>query len=127
VPFILVNSRNTADSRWGCPGRPFLSLCKLEYSRARIEIYVRVSIKQGAGVHVVGVATMLRTARCGVRTPVGFNFSETSRPAMGPIHPPTKWVRGSFQEIKRPGPEDITHFNLVSKLRMSGLIPMLFL
>jgi hypothetical protein len=49
---------------------------------------------------------MLRTARCGVRAPVGFLFSETSRPATGPIQPPTKWVWVSFQEIKRPGPED---------------------
>jgi hypothetical protein len=32
-------------------------------------------------------------------------YSKTSRPALGPNHPPVQWVTRTFPEINRAGPE----------------------
>jgi hypothetical protein len=58
---------------------------------------------------VVGIATGygLDDQGVGVRVPVGSRiFSTSSRPALGPSHPPVQWVRGALSPVvKQPGRE----------------------
>jgi hypothetical protein len=60
----------------------------------------------------VGIVTRIRDGRSGFRILAMakyFFLSKTSRPAVGPTQPPTKWVPGIFPGVKRLGREiDIT-------------------
>jgi len=52
-------------------------------------------------------------------------FSTTSRPALGPTHPPTLWVPESLSPgVKQPGLEVDHHLLLGPRSRMCGAIPL---
>jgi hypothetical protein len=59
---------------------------------------------------------------------MGFFFTISSRPALGPAHlpPPVQWVSGALSSrVKRPGSEADRSLHLVPRLRMRGPIPPL--
>ena len=66
---------------------------------------------------VISVVLGLRNWRYGIRIPAGtgtFSFFKTSRPALGSIQPPIKWVQGFFplkkwpeREVDRSSPSSV--------------------
>jgi hypothetical protein len=73
----------------------------------------------------VGVVNRLRSGRSGVRGPVGEEIlSSPKRPnrLQGPPSLILNWYWGSFTGLKLPRLKLITHLDLVSRLRMSGVI-----
>jgi len=54
-----------------------------------------------------------------------FLFATASRPALGPTHPPIRWVLGVLSPgLKRPVSEvDHLYLHLLPKLRMCGSVP----
>jgi hypothetical protein len=57
------------------------------------EIYVMVTNPNGPGSSV-GIATGYGLDGPGIESRLGQDFSHTSRPTLGPIHPPVQWVPG---------------------------------
>jgi len=71
--------------------------------------------------------TKLRAGRFGFRIPAGEEFlSSIKRPnrLRGPPSLILNWYWGSFTGVKLPRLKLITHLDLVSRLRMSGIIPL---
>jgi hypothetical protein len=52
---------------------------------------------------VVGIATRYGLDGPGIESRWGRDFSQSSRPALGPTQPPIQWVPGLFPGVKRPG------------------------
>lgn len=64
-----------------------------------------------------------RTSGVRISTEPKFLSTLTSKPALKPTQPPTRWVLKTLGlEVKEPGRE-ADHFNLVRGLRMSGALP----
>jgi hypothetical protein len=54
---------------------------------------------------VIGILTILRAVRSGVRIRMGVSSSKTSKPALRPTQPPIEWLLGLFPWLNQPGYE----------------------
>jgi hypothetical protein len=75
--------------------------------------------------NAVGIATCRRLDGPGIECRWEWDLPQPSRPALGPIQPPVKWVPGLFHKVKRPG-RGVDHPPQSSAVwRKSKAIPLL--
>jgi len=66
-------------------------------------VWVRLYYSPGGRDSSVGIATRYELDGTGIESRWGRDIPHPSRPALGPIQPPTQWVPGLFPESKAAG------------------------
>ena len=87
------------------------------YSSKRPRLLRHQQILQLLHFHSGRYSDCLLAGRSGDRIPMGRDLPHPSRPALGPTQPPTQWIPGLFQGVKRPGRGDDHPPHLVSRLK----------